>query len=153
MFEFKVIFLVNYEICVFLVMVQFNGVNFEIEYNEKMRNLFCFKFICVNRKFLVFKVFYFCYWGVVGLFFLFLGVYFKQLGMNLSLSGILVGCCLMVEFFSVLFLGFLVDCLNKWKFLMIFLLMCWIFFNFLLVFIKLVFVMCRKYFIFIENVL
>lgn len=73
--------------------------------------------------------------------------------MNLSLSGILVGCCLMVEFFSVFLLGFLVDRLNKRKMLMIFFLMCWILFNFFLVFIKLVLVMCRKYFILIENVL
>ena len=130
------IFLANYEICAFLVMAQSNGVNSEIEHNEKMRNSFCPKFIRVNRKLLVSKVFYFCYWGAVGSFFPLLGVYFKQLGMNPSLSGILVGCRPMVEFFSAPLLGSLADRLNKRKLLMIFSLMCWISFNFSLAFIK-----------------
>lgn len=133
-------------------MAQSNGVNSEIEHNEKMRNSFCPKFIRVNRKLLVSKVFYFCYWGAVGSFFPLLGVYFKQLGMNPSLSGILVGCRPMVEFFSAPLLGSLADRLNKRKLLMIFSLMCWISFNFSLAFIKPAPVTCRKYFILTENV-
>ena len=123
------------------------------EDDEDMRTkLLCFNFRSLNRKLLVSKVFYFCYWGAVGSFFPLLGVYFKQLGMNPYLSGILVGCRPMVEFFSAPLLGSLADRLNKRKLLMLFSLACWISFNFSLAFIKPAPVRCRKYFILTENV-
>lgn len=123
------------------------------EDDEDMRTkLLCFNFRSLNRKLLVSKVFYFCYWGAVGSFFPLLGVYFKQLGMNPYLSGILVGCRPMVEFFSAPLLGSLADRLNKRKLLMLFSLACWISFNFSLAFIKPAPVTCRKYFILTENV-
>ena len=120
--------------------------------SQSTRKLFCGKLTRLNRKLLVSKVFYFCYWGAVGSFFPLLGVYFKQLGMNPSLSGVLVGCRPMVEFFSAPLLGSLADRLNKRKLLMIFSLVCWISFNFSLAFIKPAPVTCRKYFILTENV-
>ncbi|XP_068715811.1 major facilitator superfamily domain-containing protein 6-like [Montipora foliosa] len=72
--------------------------------------------------------------------------------MNPSLSGVLVGCRPMVEFFSAPLLGSLADRLNKRKLLLLFSLMCWISFNFSLAFIKPAPVTCRKYFILTENV-
>ncbi|EDO43627.1 predicted protein, partial [Nematostella vectensis] len=106
----------------------------------------------LNKKLLVSKLFYFCYWGAVGSFFPLLGVYFKQLGMNPYLSGILVGCRPMVEFFSAPILGSLADRLDKRKVLMIFSLMCWVSFTFSLAFIKPAPVTCRKYFVLTKNV-
>lgn len=106
----------------------------------------------LNKKLLVSKLFYFCYWGAVGSFFPLLGVYFKQLGMNPSQSGILVGCRPMVEFFSAPLLGSLADRLNKRKTLLIFSLIAWISFTFSLAFIKPAPVTCRKYFILTKNV-
>ena len=127
-------------------------VNEKQDGEETMKKLFCFNLSRLNRKLLVSKVFYFCYWGAVGSFFPLLGVYFKQLGMNPSLSGILVGCRPMVEFFSAPLLGSLADRLNKRKLLLLFSLVCWISFNFSLAFIKPAPVTCRKYFILTENV-
>ena len=106
----------------------------------------------LNKNLLVSKLFYFCYWGAVGSFFPLLGVYFKQLGMNPSQSGILVGCRPMVEFFSAPLLGSLADRLNKRKTLLIFSLVSWVSFTFSLAFIKPAPVTCRKYFILTKNV-
>ena len=118
---------------------------------KDMKNVICGSLNC-NRRLLVSKIFYFCYWGAVGSFFPLLGVYFKQLGMNPSLSGILVGCRPMVEFFSAPLLGSLADRLNKRKSLMICSLLCWICFTFSFAFIKPAPVTCRKYFVLTKNV-
>lgn len=109
-------------------------------------------FKSLNRKLLVSKLFYFCYWGAVGSFFPLLGVYFKQLGMNPSLSGTLVGCRPMVEFLSAPVLGTLADRLDKRKFLLMFSLFCWICFTFSFAFIQPAPVTCRKYFVLTKNV-
>lgn len=109
-------------------------------------------FKSLNRKLLVSKLFYFCYWGAVGSFFPLLGVYFKQLGMNPSLSGTLVGCRPMVEFISAPVLGTLADRLDKRKFLLMFSLFCWICFTFSFAFIQPAPVTCRKYFVMTKNV-
>lgn len=116
------------------------------------KNPFSGKFKSLNRKLLVSKLFYFCYWGAVGSFFPLLGVYFKQLGMNPSLSGILVGCRPMVEFFSAPLLGTLADRLDKRKVLLIFSLICWVSFTFSFAFIQPAPVTCRKYFVLTKNV-
>jgi MFS family permease len=110
------------------------------------------RFKTLNKNLLVSKLFYFCYWGAVGSFFPLLGVYFKQLGMNPSLSGILVGCRPMVEFFSAPLLGTLADRLDKRKILLIFSLLCWVSFTFSFAFIQPAPVTCRKYFVLTKNV-
>ena len=115
-------------------------------------NTFTCGTLSLNRRLLVSKIFYFCYWGAIGSFFPLLGVYFKQLGMNPSLSGILVGCRPMVEFFSAPLLGSLSDRLNKRKTLMMFSLLCWICFTFSFAFIKPAPVTCRKYVFLTKNV-
>lgn len=119
---------------------------------DLIKSPFSGKFKSLNRKLLVSKIFYFCYWGAVGSFFPLLGVYFKQLGMNPSLSGILVGCRPMVEFFSAPLLGTLADRLDKRKVLLIFSLICWVSFTFSFAFIQPAPVTCRKYFVLTKNV-
>ncbi|XP_032241177.1 major facilitator superfamily domain-containing protein 6 [Nematostella vectensis] len=132
---------------------KFCGVMDQDENSAKRPKLVrCEKVGWLNKKLLVSKLFYFCYWGAVGSFFPLLGVYFKQLGMNPYLSGILVGCRPMVEFFSAPILGSLADRLDKRKVLMIFSLMCWVSFTFSLAFIKPAPVTCRKYFVLTKNV-
>ena len=62
-------------------------------------------FTYINYDLLVSKTFYFFFFAAFGSLFPLISVYFKQIGMNPTQSGILIGFRPFVEFFSAPFWG------------------------------------------------
>lgn len=106
----------------------------------------------VNRKLLVSKLFYYFFWSAYGSFFPLLGVYYKQIGMNPSQSGLLVGCRPLIEFISAPSLGSLADRMKLRKVMIIFNLCCWIAFVFPLGMIKPSDKTCHRYIMLSKNI-
>uniref|UniRef100_A0A5S6PZH6 MFS domain-containing protein n=1 Tax=Trichuris muris TaxID=70415 RepID=A0A5S6PZH6_TRIMR len=75
---------------------------------------------------LVSKLFYFFFYAAFGSLFPLISIYFKQLGMNATQAGILVGIRPFVEFASAPFWGGLADRFRKGKLVLLFALICWI---------------------------
>ncbi|KAK3105959.1 hypothetical protein FSP39_009616 [Pinctada imbricata] len=90
----------------------------------------------VNKDLLVCKLFYFFFFAAFGSLFPLLAIYFKQLGMNPSQSGVLIGFRPFVEFCSAPFWGSIADRYKKGKQLLIFSLICWNVFTVAIVFVK-----------------
>lgn len=63
----------------------------------------------VNKDLLFCKLFYFFFFGAFGSLFPLLAIYFKQLGMNPSQGGVLIGFRPFIEFLSVPFWTGLAD--------------------------------------------
>ena len=106
----------------------------------------------INCKLLISKLFYFCFWSAYGSFFPLLGVYYKQIGMNPSQSGILVGCRPLIEFVSAPSLSSLADRLSIRKVMILFNLLCWIAFVFPLGMIKPSDNTCHRYMMLAKNI-
>lgn len=105
----------------------------------------------INRKLLVSKVFYFFFWSAYGSFFPLLGVYFKQIGMSPTQSGLLVGCRPLIEFISAPSMGSLADRLNIRKIMLLFNIICWMSFVFPFAFIKPSDNTCHRYILLSKN--
>ena len=105
----------------------------------------------INRKLLVSKIFYFFFWSAYGSFFPLLGVYFKQIGMNPTQSGLLVGCRPLIEFVSAPSMGSLADRLNIRKIMLLFNIFCWMSFVFPFAFIKPSDNTCHRYLLLSKN--
>lgn len=63
----------------------------------------------VDQELIIVKCFYFFFYSAFGSLFPLMGVYFKQMGMNATQCGFLVGCRPFVEFLSAPFWGTLAD--------------------------------------------
>ena len=126
-----------------------NGVDGVIQRCRNLAEKQCDK---VNRKLLVSKVFYYFFWSAYGSFFPLLGVYYKQIGMNPTQSGILVGFRPLVEFISAPSLGSLADRLNIRKMMLLFNLCCWIAFVFPIGMIKPSDKTCHRYLMLAKNI-
>ncbi|CAG9854018.1 unnamed protein product [Phyllotreta striolata] len=83
----------------------------------------------VDQELLVVKSFYFFFYSAFGSLFPLMGVYFKQMGMNASQSGFLIGSRPFVEFLSAPFWGGLADRWRKGKILLLASLASWIVFT------------------------
>ncbi|XP_072403120.1 major facilitator superfamily domain-containing protein 6 isoform X1 [Diabrotica undecimpunctata] len=83
----------------------------------------------VDQELLVVKSFYFFFYSAFGSLFPLMGVYFKQMGMNASQSGFLIGSRPFVEFLSAPFWGSLADRWQKGKILLLASLASWIVFT------------------------
>ncbi|XP_018331409.1 major facilitator superfamily domain-containing protein 6 [Agrilus planipennis] len=83
----------------------------------------------VDQELLVVKTFYFFFYSAFGSLFPLMGVYFKQMGMNATQCGFLVGCRPFVEFLSAPFWGTLADRWRKGKLLLLASLSAWILFT------------------------
>lgn len=105
----------------------------------------------INPKLLISKVFYFFFWSAYGSFFPLLGVYFKQIGMNPTQSGLLVGCRPLIEFISAPSMGSLADRLNIRKIMLLFNIICWMSFVFPFAFIKPSDNTCHRYMLLSKN--
>ncbi|XP_041939311.1 major facilitator superfamily domain-containing protein 6-B isoform X1 [Alosa sapidissima] len=90
----------------------------------------------VNNHLLVSKVFYFFFYAAYGSLHPLLAVYYKQLGMSPSQSGLLVGIRYFIEFCSAPFWGLMADRFKKGKAVLLFSVFCWIVFNLGIGFIK-----------------
>ncbi|XP_045436386.1 major facilitator superfamily domain-containing protein 6 isoform X2 [Pipistrellus kuhlii] len=83
----------------------------------------------VSNDLLVSKVFYFFFYAAYGSLYPLLPVYYKQLGMSPSQSGLLVGIRYFIEFCSAPFWGVVADRFRKGKVVLLFSLLCWVLFN------------------------
>ena len=90
----------------------------------------------INYHLLISKTFYFFFYAAFGSLFPLIAVYFKQIGMNPSQSGTLIGFRPFVEFFSAPFWGNLADKYKIWKQILLFSIFCWIAFTLGLAFVK-----------------
>lgn len=86
-------------------------------------------FLWVNRLLLVSKVFYLFFYAAYGSLHPLLALYYKQLGMNPTQSGLLVGIRYFIEFCSAPFWGIVADRFRKGKAVLLFSMLCWLFFN------------------------
>ncbi|NWX48531.1 MFSD6 protein, partial [Steatornis caripensis] len=85
--------------------------------------------IKINNDLLISKVFYFFFYSAYGSLYPLLPVYYKQLGMSPSQSGLLVGIRYFIEFCSAPFWGVVADRFKKGKIVLLFSLLCWVLFN------------------------
>ncbi|XP_078660686.1 major facilitator superfamily domain-containing protein 6-like [Branchiostoma floridae x Branchiostoma belcheri] len=83
----------------------------------------------VDKDLLVSKSFYFLFFSAYGSLFPLLAVYFKQLGMSATESGVLMGIRPFVEFCSCLLWGVVADRWRKGKAVLLFSLACWVAFT------------------------
>ncbi|KAK7136882.1 hypothetical protein R3I93_017061 [Phoxinus phoxinus] len=86
-------------------------------------------FLRVNRLLLVSKVFYLFFYAAYGSLHPLLALFYKQLGMNPTQSGLLVGIRYFIEFCSAPFWGIVADRYRKGKAVLLFSMLCWLFFN------------------------
>lgn len=91
----------------------------------------CCERMCVrvNTTLLVSKVFYFFFYAAYGSLHPLLAVYYKQLGLSASRSGLLVGIRYFIEFCSAPFWGVVADRFRKGKAVLLFSVFCWLVFN------------------------
>ncbi|RZF42289.1 hypothetical protein LSTR_LSTR003907 [Laodelphax striatellus] len=90
----------------------------------------------VDQELLTVKSFYFFFYAAFGSLFPLMGVYFKQMGMNPTQCGLLIGSRPFVEFLAAPFWGSLADRWQKGKVLLLASLSCWIIFTLPLSFIQ-----------------
>ncbi|XP_042368986.1 major facilitator superfamily domain-containing protein 6-A-like isoform X2 [Plectropomus leopardus] len=83
----------------------------------------------INSHLLISKVFYFFFYAAYGSLHPLLAVYYKQLGMSASRSGLLVGIRYFIEFCSAPFWGVVADRFKKGKIVLLFSVFCWLVFN------------------------
>ncbi|XP_073700609.1 major facilitator superfamily domain-containing protein 6-A [Garra rufa] len=86
-------------------------------------------FLRVNPQLLVSKVFYLFFYAAYGSLHPLLALYYKQLGMNPTESGLLVGIRYFIEFCSAPFWGIVADRYKKGKAVLLFSMLCWLLFN------------------------
>uniref|UniRef100_A0A667WPR4 Major facilitator superfamily domain containing 6a n=1 Tax=Myripristis murdjan TaxID=586833 RepID=A0A667WPR4_9TELE len=91
----------------------------------------CCERLClrVNSQLLISKIFYFFFYAAYGSLHPLLAVYYKQLGMSASRSGLLVGIRYFIEFCSAPFWGVVADRFRKGKAVLLFSVLCWLVFN------------------------
>ncbi|XP_035533604.1 major facilitator superfamily domain-containing protein 6-like isoform X1 [Morone saxatilis] len=91
----------------------------------------CCERMCVriNSHLLISKVFYFFFYAAYGSLHPLLAVYYKQLGLSASRSGLLVGIRYFIEFCSAPFWGVVADRFKKGKAVLLFSVLCWLVFN------------------------
>ncbi|MFT7807979.1 major facilitator superfamily domain-containing protein 6-like [Arapaima gigas] len=92
--------------------------------------------IRIEDHLLISKVFYFFFYAAYGSLHPLLPVYYKQLGMTPSQSGLLVGIRYFIEFCSAPFWGVVADRFRKGKAVLLFSVLCWLVFNLGIGFVK-----------------
>ncbi|XP_071977052.1 major facilitator superfamily domain-containing protein 6 isoform X3 [Engystomops pustulosus] len=92
--------------------------------------------IKINNDLLISKVFYFFFYSAYGSLYPLLPVYYKQLGMSPTQSGLLVGIRYFIEFCSAPFWGVIADRFRKGKMVLLFSVLCWVLFNLGIGFVK-----------------
>uniref|UniRef100_A0A3Q4HDT3 Major facilitator superfamily domain containing 6a n=1 Tax=Neolamprologus brichardi TaxID=32507 RepID=A0A3Q4HDT3_NEOBR len=98
----------------------------------------------INSHLLISKVFYFFFYAAYGSLHPLLAVYYKQLGMSASRSGLLVGIRYFIEFCSAPFWGVVADRFKKGKVVLLFSVLCWLMFNCGIGFVKPAEMICEE---------
>ena len=88
----------------------------------------------INKELLKFKMFYFLFFAGFGSTFPYLGIYFKQIGLNASYVGILAGVRPLIQFVSGPFWAVLADKYKARKFILLFSIFAWLIMTLLLAF-------------------
>ncbi|XP_063733928.1 major facilitator superfamily domain-containing protein 6-A isoform X2 [Eleginops maclovinus] len=83
----------------------------------------------INLHLLISKIFYFFFYAAYGSLHPLLALYYRQLGMSASRSGLLVGIRYFIEFCSAPFWGVVADRFKKGKAVLLFSVVCWLVFN------------------------
>ncbi|XP_030754027.1 major facilitator superfamily domain-containing protein 6 isoform X1 [Sitophilus oryzae] len=83
----------------------------------------------IDQELIIVKSFYFFFYSAFGSLFPLMGVYFKQMGMNATQSGFLIGFRPFVEFLAAPFWGSLADRWQKGKILLLASIASWIIFT------------------------
>lgn len=98
---------------------------------QPSQSMDCTERCCVriDNHLLISKVFYFFFYSAYGSLHPLLAVYYKQLGMTPSQSGLLVGIRYFIEFCSAPFWGVVADRFKKGKAVLLFSVFCWVVFN------------------------
>ncbi|XP_028427262.1 major facilitator superfamily domain-containing protein 6 isoform X2 [Perca flavescens] len=96
----------------------------------------------INSRLLISKVFYLFFYAAYGSLHPLLALYYKQLGMSASRSGLLVGIRYFIEFCSAPFWGVVADRFRKGKMVLLFSVLCWLVFNCGIGFVKPAEMMC-----------
>ncbi|XP_031680354.1 major facilitator superfamily domain-containing protein 6-A-like isoform X3 [Oncorhynchus kisutch] len=111
-----------------------------------LKDLGYFERMClrVNSQLLISKIFYFFFYAAYGSLHPLLAVYYKQLGMSPSRSGLLVGIRYFIEFCSAPFWGVVADRFKKGKPLLLFSVLCWLVFNCGIGFVKPAAMVCKE---------
>ncbi|XP_045075637.1 major facilitator superfamily domain-containing protein 6-A-like isoform X2 [Coregonus clupeaformis] len=111
-----------------------------------LKDLGCCERMClrVNSQLLTSKIFYFFFYAAYGSLHPLLAVYYKQLGMSPSRSGLLVGIRYFIEFCSAPFWGVVADRFKKGKPLLLFSVLCWLVFNCGIGFVKPAAMICKE---------
>lgn len=99
--------------------------------SSKSDSIDCCERMClhINTTLLVSKIFYFFFYAAYGSLHPLLAVYYKQLGLSASRSGLLVGIRYFIEFCSAPFWGVVADRFKKGKVVLLFSVFCWLVFN------------------------
>ncbi|TRZ01581.1 hypothetical protein DNTS_002586 [Danionella cerebrum] len=98
----------------------------------------------ISNHLLVSKVFYFFFYAAYGSLHPLLALYYKQLGMNPTQSGLLVGIRYFIEFCSAPFWGIVADRFRKGKAVLLFSMLCWLVFNSGIGFVKPAKMSCKE---------
>ncbi|XP_067300452.1 major facilitator superfamily domain-containing protein 6-B [Pseudorasbora parva] len=98
---------------------------------QTTQNMDCTERCCarIDHNLLISKVFYFFFYAAYGSLHPLLALYYKQLGMTPSQSGLLVGIRYFIEFCSAPFWGVMADRFKKGKAVLLFSVLCWVVFN------------------------
>ncbi|XP_032362390.1 major facilitator superfamily domain-containing protein 6-A isoform X1 [Etheostoma spectabile] len=96
----------------------------------------------INSHLLISKIFYLFFYAAYGSLHPLLALYYKQLGMSASRSGLLVGIRYFIEFCSAPFWGVVADRFKKGKMVLLFSVLCWLVFNCGIGFVKPAEMMC-----------
>lgn len=109
-------------------------------------DLTCIEKCClrINSHLLISKIFYFFFYAAYGSLHPLLAVYYKQLGMTPSQSGLLVGIRYFIEFCSAPFWGVVADRFKRGKAVLLFSVLCWIMFNCGIGFVKEAGLTCKE---------
>ncbi|RXN31406.1 major facilitator superfamily domain-containing 6-B-like isoform X1 [Labeo rohita] len=99
--------------------------------SQPSQNMDCTERCCarIDNHLLISKIFYFFFYSAYGSLHPLLAVYYKQLGMTPSQSGLLVGIRYFIEFCSAPFWGVVADRFKKGKAVLLFSVLCWVLFN------------------------
>ncbi|XP_051998810.1 major facilitator superfamily domain-containing protein 6-B-like isoform X1 [Xyrauchen texanus] len=99
--------------------------------SQPSQSMGCMERCCarLDNRLLISKIFYFFFYSAYGSLHPLLAVYYKQLGMTPSQSGLLVGIRYFIEFCSAPFWGIVADRYKKGKAVLLFSVFCWVVFN------------------------
>ena len=97
---------------------------------KEQDHILCKCFSGINRRLLIYKMFYFFFFSAVGALFPYLAVFYKQLWLSAHETGILMGIRPLIQLFGTPMWGAIADTYNKSKFIFMVSLSAWLVSNY-----------------------